>query len=49
MSKGMEPPAINLPLFHGTGVMPGVELSDSASLLDLVEEEHGPAWSRTEH
>ena len=37
-----ERPAIDLPLFHGTGVMPGVDLSDSASLLDLIEGDHGP-------
>ncbi len=35
--------AINLPLFHGTGVRPGVDLSDSASLLDLIEGKHDPA------
>lgn len=38
-----ERPAVDLPLFHGTGVMPGVDLSDSASLLDLMEPDHGPA------
>ena len=37
-----ERPAIDLPLFHGTGVMPGVDLSDSASLLDLIQRDHGP-------
>ena len=35
-------PAVALPLFHGTGVMPGVDLSDSASLLDLIEGNNGP-------
>ena len=35
-------PAVDLPLFHGTGVMPGVDLSDSASLLDLIEGNNGP-------
>ncbi len=35
-------PAVELPLFHGTGVMPGVDLSDSASLLDLIEGNNGP-------
>ena len=35
-------PAIDLPLFHGTGVMPGVDLSDSASLLALIEGDNGP-------
>lgn len=38
-----ERPAVELPLFHGTGVMPGVDLSDSAALLDLMEGSHGPA------
>lgn len=36
-------PAAELPLFHGTGVMPGVDLSDTASLLDLIERDNGPA------
>ena len=40
--RATERPAIDLPLFHGTGVMPGVDLSDSASLLALIEEDHGP-------
>lgn len=35
-------PAVDLPLFHGTGVMPGVDLNDSASLLELIERDHGP-------
>lgn len=35
--------AIDLPVFHGTGVMSGVDLNDSASLLDLIEGDHGPA------
>lgn len=34
--------AVDLPLFHGTGVRPGVDLSDSASLLTLVAKDHGP-------
>lgn len=38
-----ERPAVNLPLFHGTGVMPGLGLSDSASLLDLMIRGNGPA------
>ena len=38
-----ERPAVELPLFHGTGVMAGVDLSDSAALLDLMEGSHGPA------
>ncbi len=40
--RATERPAVNLPLFHGTGVMPGVDLSDSASLLALIEGDHGP-------
>lgn len=29
---------VSLPVFNGTGVMSGVDLNDSASLLDLMEE-----------
>ena len=36
-------PKVELPLFHGTGVMPGVDLNDSAALLDLMKERNGPA------
>lgn len=36
-------PPINLPVFNGTGIMPGVDLNDSASLLDLMEEGDGPS------
>ena len=35
--------AVDLPLFHGTGLMPGVDLSDSASLLDLMEDDRDSA------
>ena len=38
-----ERPSIDLPIFRGTGVMPGVDLTDSASLLDLMEEDNGPS------
>ena len=41
--RATKQPAIDLPLFHGTGVMPGVDLNDSASLLDFIERDHGPA------
>ena len=41
--RATERPAVDLPLFHGTGVMPGVDLSDSASLLDLIKRDNGPA------
>ncbi len=36
-------PAVDLPVFHGTGVMPGVELNDSAALLDLMSKDDGAA------
>ena len=36
-------PTVELPVFHGTGVMPGVDLNDSAALLDLMKDENGPA------
>ncbi len=41
--RATERPAVDLPLFQGTGVMPGVDLSDSASLLDLIKRDNGPA------
>ena len=41
--RATEQHAINLPLFHGTGVKPGVDLNDSASLLALIEGDHDPA------
>jgi len=34
---GAELPAPDLPVFHGTGLQPGVDLDDSASLLDVME------------
>ena len=34
-------PVLELPVFHGTGVMPGVDLSDTASMLDLMDKEDG--------
>lgn len=36
-------PAVKLRVFHGTGVMPGVDLSDSASLLEIMEKHDGPS------
>ncbi len=36
-------PTVKLRVFHGTGVMPGVDLSDSASLLEIMEEHDGPS------
>lgn len=41
--RAMKRPIIDLPLFNGTGVKPDVDLNDSASLLALVEKEHGVA------
>ena len=38
-----EQPSIDLPIFRGTGVMPGVDLNDSASLLSFMEEGDGPS------
>ena len=35
--------AVDLPLFRGTGVMPGIDLKDTSALLDLMEEEDGSA------
>lgn len=34
---------VELPVFHGTGLQPGVDLDDSAGLLDLMEERRAPA------
>lgn len=36
-------PALDLPVFHGTGVMPGVDLSDTASLMELMDQGDGAA------
>ena len=41
--RSTERPAVDLPLFRGTGVMPGVDLNDSATLLDLMKGDNGPA------
>ncbi len=41
--RATEQPAPDLPLFHGTGVMSGVDLNDAASLLDLMQGDNGPA------
>ena len=41
--RSAERPALELPLFHGTGVIPDVDLSDSASLLGLMIRDDGPA------
>lgn len=34
---------VRLPTFRGEGLMPGVDLDDSASLLDLMETRHPAA------
>ncbi len=33
-----ERPPIDLPVFHGSGLMPGVNLDSNADLLDLMED-----------
>ena len=37
--KGPKGAPLELPVFHGTGVLPGVDLNDSASLLDRMESD----------
>ena len=32
---------VELPVFHGTGLLPGIDLHDSASLLDQMEADGG--------
>lgn len=32
-----ERPTVELPVFHGTGVRPGVDLIDTASLQDVID------------
>ncbi|MXY48369.1 MAG: CopG family transcriptional regulator [Gemmatimonadetes bacterium] len=34
-------PPVNLRVFHGTGVMPGVDLNDSVALLDHMDDDLG--------
>ena len=36
--------AIRLPTFGGKGLLPGVDLDDSAALLDLMEHSRDPGW-----
>lgn len=36
-------PAFDLPVFSGTGVMPGVDLNDTASLTELMDQDDGAA------
>ena len=33
--------SVELPVFHGSGLLPGVDLNDSASLLDQMEAVDG--------
>jgi len=35
------PPKVHLPSFTGNGLLPGVDLDDSAALLDLMEQADG--------
>ena len=37
------PQPVELPIFRGTGLLPGVDLHDSAALLDRMERHDGPA------
>ena len=39
--RSVDRPAVELPVFRGTGVMPGVDLSDTASLLNQMDREDG--------
>ena len=34
-------PRVELPVFHGTGVLPGVDLEDSAALLEIMGARDG--------
>ena len=34
---------IELPVFRGTGVLPGVDLTDNAALVDIMEGRGGPS------
>lgn len=36
-------PPVELPTFGGRGLQPGVDLDDSAALLELMESSDGPA------
>jgi|PersoiStandDraft_1058852.scaffolds.fasta_scaffold47124_2 hypothetical protein len=35
--------SVSFPIFHGDGLQPGVDLDNSAALLDLMEGRDGPA------
>jgi hypothetical protein len=37
-----KPPVLRLPVLKGSRLMPGVDLDDSAALLDLLEEPGAP-------
>ena len=41
--QAMDRPAIDLPLYHGTGVRPSVDLNDSTSLLNFIDGNNSPA------
>ena len=34
---------VELPVFHGSGLQPGVDIADSASLLEVMEKPDGPS------
>ena len=34
---------VELPVFHGTGLQPGMDIADSASLLEIMEKADGPS------
>ena len=34
---------VDLPVFAGTGLQPGVDISDSAALLEIMEKPDGPS------
>ncbi|MEX2236913.1 MAG: type II toxin-antitoxin system VapB family antitoxin [Dehalococcoidia bacterium] len=36
--RGRRKPRLPLPVFHGTGVMPGVDLDNNAAVQDLMDE-----------
>jgi hypothetical protein len=36
------PRSVSFPIFHGDGLQPGVDLDNSAALLDLMEGRDGP-------
>lgn len=41
LARGAKPagPRVGLPVFHGRGLRPGVDLSDSAGLADVMDDD----------